>query len=93
MIVANVANSLLTCKLLWLQERKLTAYSISGGPSLLYNNFFPKHKERLDKKLSELMKTVAKLVLPYPLTSLDSTCEPVLIRVCHRRPRCMAGDW
>ncbi len=46
------------------QERKLTAYSISGGPSLLYNNFFPKHRERLDKKLSELMRTVAKLVLP-----------------------------
>ena len=49
------------------QERKLTAYSISGGPSLLYNNFFPKHRERLDKKLSELMHTVAKLVLPPPL--------------------------
>lgn len=44
----------------WFTERNLTAYSISGGPSLLYNNFFPKHKERLDKKLSYLMQTVAK---------------------------------
>ena len=50
------------CVYLLMQERKLTAYSISGGPSLLYNNFFPKHKDRLVKKLSELMQTVAKLV-------------------------------
>ncbi len=38
---------------------------------MLYNNFFPKHRDRLDKKLSELMQTVAKLVLhqPEPLIS------------------------
>ena len=28
----------------WFTERKLTAYSISCGQALLYNNIFPKHK-------------------------------------------------
>ena len=28
----------------WMEVRKLTAYSISCGQSLIYNNFFPKHK-------------------------------------------------
>ena len=28
----------------WMEARKLTAYSISCGQSLIYNNFFPKHK-------------------------------------------------
>ncbi len=74
------------------QERKLTAYSISGGPSLLYNNFFPKHRERLDKKLSELMRTVAKLVLPFsPLLFLKIPifCDSV----SHRRPWRTTGAW
>ncbi len=47
-----------------MQERHLEAYSISCGQSLLYNNIFPKHKERLDKKMSELVKTVAKMEIP-----------------------------
>ncbi|KAK9812866.1 hypothetical protein WJX72_004885 [[Myrmecia] bisecta] len=48
----------------WFKERHLEAYSISCGQSLLYNNIFPKHKERLDKKMSELVKTVAKMDIP-----------------------------
>jgi hypothetical protein len=28
----------------WFSEKGLTAYSISCGQSLLYNNIFPKHK-------------------------------------------------
>ena len=44
------------------QERKLEAYSISFGQSLLYNNIFPKHRERLSKRMSELVSTVAKQV-------------------------------
>ena len=48
----------------WFQKRGLTAYSISCGPALVYNNLFPKHKERLQKKLLDLAKTVAKLEIP-----------------------------
>jgi ubiquitin-activating enzyme E1 len=48
----------------WFSERDLTAYSISCGQSLLYNNIFPKHKERLAKKMSELVVTVAKCEIP-----------------------------
>ena len=47
-----------------MQERGLEAYSISCGQSLLYNNIFPKHKERLGKKMSELVQTVAKMDIP-----------------------------
>ena len=46
------------------QERGLEAYSMSCGQSLLYNNIFPKHKERLGKKMSELVRTIAKMEIP-----------------------------
>lgn len=48
----------------WFSERGLTAYSMSVGQSLLYNNIFPKHKDRLGKKLSELIVAVAKVEVP-----------------------------
>jgi len=48
----------------WFQNKGLTAYSVSCGQSLLYNNIFPKHKERLGTKVSELMRTVAKCTIP-----------------------------
>jgi hypothetical protein len=35
----------------WFEAKGLTAYSISAGQSLIYNNVFPKHKERLGKKV------------------------------------------
>uniref|UniRef100_A0A7R9V7B7 E1 ubiquitin-activating enzyme n=1 Tax=Chlamydomonas euryale TaxID=1486919 RepID=A0A7R9V7B7_9CHLO len=56
----------LTCQqvLDWFEERKLHVYSISCGQSLLYNNIFPKHKERLGKKMSELVVTIAKMEIP-----------------------------
>lgn len=47
-----------------LQARGLEAYSISCGQSLLYNNIFPKHKDRLLKRMSELVQTVAKTEIP-----------------------------
>ena len=47
-----------------LQARGLEAYSISCGQSLLYNNIFPKHKDRLPKHMSELVQTVAKTAIP-----------------------------
>lgn len=43
-----------------LQAHGLEAYSISCGQSLLYNNIFPKHKDRLPKLMSELVRNVAK---------------------------------
>jgi ubiquitin-activating enzyme E1 len=48
----------------WFEVRGLTAYSISCGQSLLYNNIFPKHRERLDKRMSELVGSVAKQEIP-----------------------------
>lgn len=35
----------------WFKARGLNAYSVSAGQSLLYNNVFPKHQERLGKKV------------------------------------------
>lgn len=48
----------------WFSAKDLTAYSISCGAALLYNNIFPKHKERLGKKMSELVVSVAKQEIP-----------------------------
>ena len=48
----------------WFEAKGLEAYSISFGPSLLYNTMFPKHKDRLGTKLSELVGTVAKTDIP-----------------------------
>lgn len=45
----------------WFSDKGLIAYSISCGPALLYNNIFPKHVERMNKKMSELVVTVAKV--------------------------------
>ena len=50
--------------LAWFQAKGLNAYSVSCGQSLLYNTIFPKHKDRLNTKVSELMATVAKCVIP-----------------------------
>ena len=47
-----------------LQTRGLEAYSISCGQSLLYNNIFPKHKDRLPQRMSTLVRTVAKTNIP-----------------------------
>lgn len=48
----------------WFKAKGLEAYSISYGAALLYNNIFPRHKERLGSKLSELLVSVAKVALP-----------------------------
>lgn len=48
----------------WLQNKGLNAYSISYGSCLLYNSMFPKHKERMDRKMVDLAKEVAKADLP-----------------------------
>ncbi|KAL2541456.1 Ubiquitin-activating enzyme E1 2 [Abeliophyllum distichum] len=48
----------------WLKNKGLNAYSISYGSCLLYNSMFPRHKERMDRKLVDLVKDVAKAELP-----------------------------
>jgi len=48
----------------WFRAKGLEAYSISCGQSLLYNNIFPKHKDRLDKRMSDLVASVAKMEVP-----------------------------
>ncbi|CAA2967353.1 ubiquitin-activating enzyme E1 1-like [Olea europaea subsp. europaea] len=48
----------------WLKNKGLNAYSISFGSCLLYNSMFPRHKERMDRKLVDLVKDVAKAELP-----------------------------
>ena len=59
------------------QERGLEAYSMSCGQSLLYNNIFPKHKERLGRKMSELVRTIAKMEIPEQRKHFDMVvaCE------------------
>lgn len=48
----------------WLQNKGLSAYSVSYGSCLLYNSMFPRHKDRMDKKMVDLAKEVAKAELP-----------------------------
>ncbi|MEW5304754.1 MAG: hypothetical protein WDW36_007345 [Sanguina aurantia] len=55
----------------WFSDRGLVAYSISCGASLIYNNMFPKHKERMDRKMSELVTTIAKVQIPDYRTHFD----------------------
>ena len=45
----------------WFEAKGLDAYSISCGQSLLYNSVFPRHKERLPRKMRELAGEVAKV--------------------------------
>ena len=46
------------------ESKGLIAYSMSVGASLVYNNIFPKHRERLNQKLSDLVQTIAKMEIP-----------------------------
>lgn len=78
----------------WFEAKGLNAYSISCGPALLYNNIFPKHAERMNKKMSELVVTVAKVRCAQGLTSCGHRAashgfQPVWARKLHtcRLPR------
>ncbi|XAR58887.1 hypothetical protein NMG60_11014456 [Bertholletia excelsa] len=55
----------------WLEEKGLNAYSISCGSCLLYNSMFPRHRERMDKKMVDLAREVAKVELPPYRCHLD----------------------
>ncbi|XP_020202540.1 ubiquitin-activating enzyme E1 1 isoform X1 [Cajanus cajan] len=55
----------------WLKGKGLNAYSISCGSCLLYNSMFPRHKDRMDKKVVDLAREVAKLDIPSYRRHLD----------------------
>lgn len=48
----------------WLKNKGLNAYSISYGSCLLFNSMFPRHKDRMDRKLVDLAREVGKAELP-----------------------------
>eukprot|EP01018_Ginkgo_biloba_P009922 Gb_06844 [translate_table: standard] len=45
----------------WLEAKGLSAYSVSFGQHLIYNALFPKHKDRLNRQLADIVKQAAKL--------------------------------
>ncbi|CAN4098493.1 unnamed protein product [Withania somnifera] len=50
----------------WLADKGLNAYNISYGSCLLCNRMFVRHKERMDKKVVDLARDVAKVeISPY----------------------------
>ncbi|XP_057548335.1 ubiquitin-activating enzyme E1 1-like [Amaranthus tricolor] len=55
----------------WLKEKGLNAYSISCGSCLLFNSMFPRHKDRMDKRVVDLAMEVAKLEIPPYRRHLD----------------------
>ncbi|CAK8537841.1 unnamed protein product [Lathyrus sativus] len=55
----------------WLKGKGLNAYSISCGSCLLYNSMFPRHKERMDKKVVDLARDVAKMEIPSYRSHID----------------------
>ncbi|KAL4342992.1 hypothetical protein AHAS_Ahas11G0033800 [Arachis hypogaea] len=48
----------------WLKAKGLNAYSISCGSSMLYNSIFNKFKDRMDRKVADLARDVARLEIP-----------------------------
>ncbi|KAK8446150.1 hypothetical protein SEVIR_9G442900v4 [Setaria viridis] len=55
----------------WLSDKGLSAYSVSCGTSLLYNTMFPRHKDRLSRKIADVAKEVAKVDVPEYRKHLD----------------------
>lgn len=61
----------------WLKDKRLNAYSISCGSCLLYNKMFPRHKERLHRRVVDLAREVANVVVPPYRRHIDvmAACE------------------
>ncbi|KAF8397226.1 hypothetical protein HHK36_016136 [Tetracentron sinense] len=55
----------------WLKDKGLNAYSISYGSCLLYNSMFPRHRDRMDRRMVDLAREVAKAELPQYRRHLD----------------------
>ncbi|XP_010257066.2 PREDICTED: ubiquitin-activating enzyme E1 1 [Nelumbo nucifera] len=64
-------NPTLRDLLQWLKDKGLNAYSISCGSSLLYNSMFPRHRDRMDRKMVDLAREVAKVEVPPYRRHLD----------------------
>ncbi|KAF8680727.1 hypothetical protein HU200_045568 [Digitaria exilis] len=61
----SIKGNLSVAQLLqWFSDKGLSAYSMSCGTSLLYNSMFARHKERLQKKVVDVAREVAKLEVP-----------------------------
>ncbi|CAN6186275.1 unnamed protein product [Urochloa humidicola] len=61
----SIKGNLTVAELLqWFSNKGLSAYSMSCGTSLLYNSMFPRHKERLQKKVVDVAREVAKVEVP-----------------------------
>ncbi|XP_015695174.1 ubiquitin-activating enzyme E1 3-like isoform X2 [Oryza brachyantha] len=74
----SIKGNLTIAELLrWVSDKGLTAYSISCGTCLLYNNMFARHKERLNKKVVDVAREVAKMEVPEYRRHLDvvAACE------------------
>ncbi|SPT16137.1 unnamed protein product [Triticum aestivum] len=68
----SVQGNLTLAELLqWFADKGLTAYSISCGTSLLYNNMFARHKDRLPKKVVDVAREVGKVDVPEYRRHLD----------------------
>jgi ubiquitin-activating enzyme E1 len=64
-------NITVTELLKWLSDKGLNAYSVSCGTSLLYNTMFPRHQDRLNRKLVDLAQEVGKVDVPAYRKHLD----------------------
>ncbi|CAL5060894.1 unnamed protein product [Urochloa decumbens] len=61
----SIKGNLTVAELLqWFSDKGLSAYSMSCGTSLLYNSMFARHKERLQKKVVDVAREVAKVEVP-----------------------------
>ncbi|RLN35388.1 ubiquitin-activating enzyme E1 3 isoform X1 [Panicum miliaceum] len=61
----SIKGDLTVAELLqWFSDKGLSAYSMSCGTSLLYNSMFARHKERLQKKVVDVAREVAKVEVP-----------------------------
>ncbi|XP_010937922.1 ubiquitin-activating enzyme E1 1 isoform X2 [Elaeis guineensis] len=61
----------------WLKNKGINAYSISYGSSLLYNSMLPRHRDRMDKKVVDVARDVARAEVPPYRRHLDivAACE------------------
>ncbi|XP_045793864.1 ubiquitin-activating enzyme E1 1-like [Trifolium pratense] len=55
----------------WLKDKGLKVYSISCGNALLFNDMLKSHKERMDRKIGDLGREVARLEIPSYRRHLD----------------------
>ncbi|GAU33251.1 hypothetical protein TSUD_333740 [Trifolium subterraneum] len=55
----------------WLEDKGLKAYSISCGNALLFNEMLSSHRDRMDRKIGDLGREVARLEIPSYRRHLD----------------------